>query len=591
MPEALTDAAILGPLLPSRFGGVLELLQSFSDQDLLMRQGAAPPSLDQIESLRKTHDRLLTAASALIDPDALADFPADDMARLFARSVLLVTRLKSCIAAENDIIDTAGSRTLPGYRADFDGGPREVTLIRQRISSVLRLSPDNLAAIEAQIDQDLGDARRKQALVSALREEFGLRADAADLRERVHRLFHELFPDAGLPGDEIELVLTGTLIFFCLPHCGDELTTARYLALADDQRSPVRAFLTRAQRFSQQRFANFPAFGCLTADSIAPGLAERIGGRAGMSAEAVGRELGSMITILPLAEVDKYLAHDVWGHGWQATMLSFERMYEELADYADPLRLDESAPIDSGGRIKFGDCFQGQGDELTLDVNCFRRFVAAELAERLPVAMSAVLAELVADVAEFKFLALAPHRAAEMPSSSWLREHPALLDLTLQDLPFYFSQATKVFRLWARSDSRRQLAIDELVAGGASRSAAAAAVARAVAVWRELEAGPFAARLAWSPVEDGRWNVNLFTRLALNFVSIGGATNAAYRQLERLLPLDIPLAAFRDFLVIATAVFFEADRPRNLWRIDEFLLFRLTEFCQAFARSGEAPRS
>ena len=50
-------------------------------------------------------------------------------------------------------------------------------------------------------------------------------------------------------------------------------------------------------------------------------------------------ELASMVTILPLGEIDKYLVHDVWGHGWQAALLGFSSMYRGIASFGNPLDL------------------------------------------------------------------------------------------------------------------------------------------------------------------------------------------------------------------------------------------------------------
>ena len=37
--------------------------------------------------------------------------------------------------------------------------------------------------------------------------------------------------------------------------------------------------------------------------------------------------------------------------------------------------------------------------------------------------------------------------------------------------------------------------------------------------------------------------------------------------------------SFRDLLILGASVFFEADQPRNLWRVDEFLTLRFLPLC------------
>lgn len=580
MPAVLTDAMICDPLVPGAWRGVLADLRSFSDLASSLAIQNQPPSIQQVAELVQLHERLLAESETLLEPEALSDLSDSDLARLFARSVLLVMRLKECIVADREVLDTAGSRTMPFFEADFYESPELVATLRERLADRLALSTGELASIEAEVERDLADARRKQAIVRALCHEFGLAADAPLLRSRVYSLFQAFYPDAALTAAEVELIVTGTLIFFCLPYRGDELMTARFAGLPLDEQAAIRAFLSRNGKFYQRRFANFPAFGFLDGEQVDPNLVARLAEYAGLQSSEVMRELGRLVTILPLSEVDKYVVHDVWGHGWQASMLRFERMYEELADYADPLQLDEQARSPLGRGLTFGECFRGRGEELALDAICFRQFVLGELAERLPVALSAVLAEMMADVAEFKVLALQPGHAEEMPSSSLFRIFPAKLDLTLQDLPFYFSQATKVFRLWAKSAERREKTRDELIRAGAAPQAAEIAVQQAVAQWEEMSEGLFAPRLAWREAPDGRLEVNVFTRVALNFVGIHRSIIDTYRRMESLPTEGLPLKSYRDLLVLAASVFFEADRTRNLWRVDEFLSLQFLPLCR-----------
>lgn len=279
MPAILTDTTICDPCVPACWRGVLDDLRAFLACEAQLR-GQAPVerAASKVAELIDLHRRLVDRSVELLEPEALSDLTDDDLARLFARAAALVMRFGECIDAGSEVIDTAGSKAMGLYRADFIPRPEDAETLRERLLAVLPLSTGDLAAIEAEIERDLADARRKRAIVSALRDEFGLRADAADLRERIFRLFQSLFPTAPLVAEEVELVLTGTLVFFCLPHCGTELTTDRYRALPPDGQAAIEEFLKRTQRFSQRRFANFPAFGSLTAGDIAPDLAARLAG-------------------------------------------------------------------------------------------------------------------------------------------------------------------------------------------------------------------------------------------------------------------------------------------------------------------------
>ena len=233
------------------------------------------------------------------------------------------------------------------------------------------------------------------------------------------------------------------------------------------------------------------------------------------------------------------------------------------------------------------DCFRGHGDQLQLDPQQFRDFVEGKIVERLPVAMTPVLAEVIADIAEFKYTELRPDKAESLLSSSLLKTFPSKLDLILQDVPYYFKQATKLFRLWANRPKRQQRTIEELVSTGATLEAAKREVNRAVAIWRELEATTFAAVIRGEVVGQ-ELEVNVITRLALNFLGIHRAKLHAYQWVGNKGVRSLPLKSFRDLLLVSAAVYFETDPAQNLWKVDEFVAFRIEPLCERLAIGLEA---
>jgi hypothetical protein len=325
-------------------------------------------------------------------------------------------------------------------------------------------------------------------------------------------------------------------------------------------------------------------------------LVDRLAARTGLSPDRVALEICRSVTLLPQAEIEKYLIHDVWGHGWQASMLEFEAMYEEMSHYADPLALSETAdPVlpapwtgrrprfPRHGRSSFQDSFPKGPQGLVFDSDAFNSFVHAELSERLTVAMTAVLAEVMADVAEFKVTTLHPAGSDILPTSSGLEAFPAKLDLTLSDIPFYFSQATRVFRQWSERPARQQRTVAELISRGAQADQARTAVDQAVQCWKRLEETVYQPSVAWKQNPGGSLTINACARLALNFVGLHRAVLAVYERIGRLPTSDLPLKSWRDLLVIGASVFFEADRTRNLWRIDEYLTLRFVPLCERLA--------
>ncbi len=588
MPALLTDTHLADPFVPLAWRGVLEDLQAFLELEGRLRSLERPAAAEEQAALKALHDRLVERSGALLEPAALDNPSSLEMRLLLMRSVLALIQLKQVVVAEQPVLDTAGSRTLPLFEADYFGTPANVTSLTARAQALLELSDAEVRQVTAALANDLQDARRKQAVIRALRDEFQLWPESGALREGIGRFFQAIYPGAPIPADEVELIVTGTLVFFCLPLDKEakSLTSERFLALSPDRQEEVRAFLRKLKQFSQERFASFPAFGIVECERIDAALIARLAASSGVSATDILKELPRLVTVLPQAEIDKYLIHDVWGHGWQASLLRFDDLYEQIADFADPLELSEAAATSFAERLRLADCFLGAGGALRLDEIRFRAFATAEVCQRLPVALSAVLAEMLADVAEFKFLADHPDRAAWLPSSSRLWTYPAMLDLTLADVPFYFGQATKVFRLWAKQPARQARLVAQLVDAGATQEAAEAAVAQAVVIWQQLQSDYFRPELRWSVVGECL-KVNAYTRVLLNFVGLHRTLLATYRELSAEAIHALPLKSFRDLLVLAASVFFESDPARNLWRVDEFLTLVLAPFCRRLAATDK----
>jgi|GEM_PF-1539128 len=595
MPFVLSDERVCQPDVPIEWVPVLQELARFIELEQQLRESSDSegsraelepgPELDSAyealtKEIREVHDRLIAGSNELLEPKALDDL--DDLAihRMFARAVFLTMRIEQAVAGDDEILDTAGCRTLPLYEADFYLDC--CGTLHDALRHMVDLDEEELHSIETQVDQDIQPSARKHMLVRAIRDHFGLYADEKDLRLNVFRFFESLYPQVGLVPEEVEVIVAGTMIFFCLPFKEDELTTERFQKLSTAEQQPTREFLKRVNRFSQWQFAHFPVFGFRKGEDLDPTLLQALAQKSKLPVNEVATEISTLTAIIPITQLDKYVVHDIYGHSWQACMLSFDELYRELADYADPLDLDETARVTPGdeSRMAFRDCFVGSGEQLELDENRFRRFAELEVAERLPAALAPVIAELLADVAEFKIV---DEKSTAMPTSSALKHYPAKLDLTMRDVLFYFSQATKVFRLWANRNQRQTRTADQLVALGAAPAAAERCVQRAVALWNELEEDRFAAKLCFDE-HDGKATANVACRLALNFMAIHRETLRVYERLSAMDLEKLPAKGLRDLMLICVAVFFEQSPTKNLWRVDEFLTLKIEPLCEQLVK-------
>ena len=584
MPFLLSDKKVCQSNAPLAWNSVLEDLSEFFDLEQKLRTD--PKDSDLKEKIHRVHKRLITGSNDLLEPQALDDLSEAEVHRMFARSVFLVMRIAQSVAGDDKVLDTADCRTLHLYEADFLADPAHQEQLIAALGKTVHLSDEELAREEELVRRDIRQAERKHEVVRAIRDQFGLWDDSDNLRDNVFRFFDAIYPDVGILPEEVELIVTGTMIFFCLPFAKDELTTARFATMSEQDRAPISQFLKRVNRFSHWQFAHFPVFGFRRGIDLDETLLDQLAARCSLSAGEVAQEISTLTAVIPIAELDKYVVHDIWGHSWQACMLGFDGLYEKLARYADSLQLDEFA-IESVGAeaVHFEDCFEMTLDEVKFNETVFRRFVDLEIAERLPVAMTPVLAEVLADVAEFKLLDT--EKTSELATSSALATFPAKLDLTMRDVVFYFRQATKVFRLWASRADRWQRTIDELVERGATRKSAENAVADAVRVWNELQDDWLSPELKFYE-GDQSLHVNVICRLALNFLAIHRETLTVYRRVGGMSLGELPLKGFRDLMLISAAVFFEDAPNRNLWRVDEFLALKMEPLCEALVVQSKA---
>jgi hypothetical protein len=508
------------------------------------------------------------------------------LCQVVAKAALVLATFRSTLVSDHDVLDTAHSETILYHQSDFRSPTANETDSVSPLCDLLRerfgINEERIEHIRASLDAKVTMAERKSSLLAAIREEFQIHADSATLDQAVGQFFNMLYKGAGIPASEIRVVITSDMAFFALPFHEKQKTlyTERFAQLSAEEQRPTIEFLTRLHTFTQKQFAHFPAFGFIDNNRLDDDSLARVAKRAGMSVDEVLKELVSMVTILPLGEIDKYLVHDVWGHGWQAALLGFSSMYRGISKFGNPLDLTEEAAPCNEQKLTFKECFERHGTDVRLNEEHFLAFVDAEIRERLPIALTPVFAEMMADIIEYKFLEDNPEKACRMPSSSAFKELPTKLDLTFQDVPFYFMQATKVFRSWSTRPDRQARTVEQLVADGADESAAQAAVTRAVAIWRGLEANRYSEELRFEAEPNGEISLNIVGRLYLNFASIHAAALRCYREVGQLTPDSTLFSSFRELMIIASSVFFEESPARNLWRIDEFLALRLPAIVQ-----------
>lgn len=550
----LVQHRLYEPKLPSNRVTLLRALDHFIDDATeLRRRRTAGLSVDTSD-LREDHDNLQRLSQTLGTPGFMVDQQTAE--RAFASGVLRAVHYRETVLSGLPLVDLAGSATLAEF--DIDIEPEAAGVMEAALRTAFDFDDDAMAALHAEIEPELDALRARQRLIEALEAEVPVATGDPDAVS--HALFTRLFPDHPLRVGEVRVIRTGTSLFLCVPFEGDALTDPTG-ARTSAEEAEVTAFLQHLSQFRQRYLAHFPVFGCFHASDADPALIEALARSTGLDADRVIRKLTTMVTVLATAEIDKYIVHDAWGHQWQALLFDFEDRYQEAATYRRLPALD--ATYDGHSLLDAARSFaDGHG------IDAFDRYLQAALSHRLAISLSGLFAEVLADVVEYKYLWLHPDKRALMPSSSFFKELPTKLDLTLWDIPNYFDWAEKGFERFSRRPKLQRRLRDALAAEGITDPAVTEAFAARTAAWLDEV---YRGHLEYDIAEDGVF-VNVFARVVLQFAKFQAQFNEVYERLSKqTLPASVPMDRFQDVLVFTTASFYEQDPSQHLWLTDDFV--------------------
>jgi hypothetical protein len=362
--------------------------------------------------------------------------------------------------------------------------------------------------------------------------------------------FHSLFGHIPIPPQALDCIYTDLQIYFCL-----DLSMLESNAALQD-------FLTTLGKFSFAQFQRFPIFGACDPKGIDPDWCDRLSQQVALPKSQVLNTLSRSVAIIPTAKAEAFLLHDIWGHHWQGLLTSFEADYGILANCGEPLRAGETA-YTADGPLSCGELFAVEGGEVRLDEGRSRLFFQAEVRQRLGLLFTHLLGELLADVAEFKFIWDHPESADQLLSSSIFKSEPTKLDLSLADLDFLFLRVLQpllemklsvteetglemdLWERWAQDGVTQSLALRVELTG---------AIARLYQVFlEEYEA-------AYLPeITD-----NIFTQIVGNLLDLQNAMSDLYTDITAHSPLP-----FQDLLTLFVGNAVSGDSYAEFWDVDE----------------------
>jgi hypothetical protein len=417
-----------------------------------------------------------------------------------------------------------------------------------------------------------------RALAALVRER-----GAGDDRHGALQLLQALYGALPWRAGDVDLVLTTTAVFLCVPYENRVLKRSGYAERPAPERERISAFLERVDTARQSiKSVRFPAFGLfdqtLFADWFMPDLLGRVRaneGLAGIHERVVAETLRTMVTVLPTHELAKYLVHDAFGHGWQESLCEFEWTFQDMPRLVEPLAIAGSTFCAAGTRL--ADAFEARDGRTVLRPEELARVVEADLRGRIRVGVNLVISEALADLIEHK----AARAGSPLPSSSLLPGCPLRLDLSIMDARSMVRAWRRPYRALKRSEERARLAA-ELVALGFPESGCEDAVAGARALIDERFAIAFDDGTQPRPADGVSVPATVMQRILLG---AAGFDAAVERFLERSDAHDRALtsetsppkaryerpAACVDLLVLLLAWFYEQERSLNVWHLDELL--------------------
>ncbi|MEM6425821.1 MAG: hypothetical protein AAF728_11775, partial [Cyanobacteria bacterium P01_D01_bin.128] len=357
----------------------------------------------------------------------------------FVRAVLLVTRYHQ--AGGTGWQGSFDSTTLQKYRLD----PIPAEWKSPKAIATLAQKFDLDSEFEAQLSETLisvdDKLRQQRQLIHRILAE--TRGDGDLSQIAIAALFYNLF-GIQIPPDKIHCIYTPLQIYFCIDFPADfNLRNARpqgWETIADDDFARLGQLHASLSSFSFVKFRRFPTFGPCNPAQINLDWAAAVATQIDSSAAQVAQAIAQSVGVLPLADAEAFLIHDIWGHYWQLVLTQFEGDYAVLADCHEPLRAGETAYTEAGPLTGF-DLFELTGpDQRQVHLNEIkaRQFFHGEVRQRLGLLFTHLLGEIVADVAEFKFIWANPDSMAELPASSLFKQQPTKFDLSLGDLDFLF---------------------------------------------------------------------------------------------------------------------------------------------------------
>jgi hypothetical protein len=577
----LSDEALFGASVPASWEPLVRLLAAL--EALLAEHGQAPPTEASRARADWLRSDLVAEAARLAEetpPSLRAGSPQHQ--RWFTEAVLLWTRFGQ--SGGRILVDSLGSATLGHFHPDFPDDEAAREQVREALRRTFGWSPAELAELEHSLAARTANLAVKNAVTAWIAEHL---ADEKERPRRIAVLASRIYGPLPLRPGDVDLVLTTTSVLFCFPFEGTTLVRPDLGERSPADQAALTAFLEKIQTYKNSfDTIRFPAFGVYEPRAVDPALiatlteaARAQPGLDHINETVISETLASIVTIVPSLDAERFLIHDLWGHGWEQSLCDVAWSYQQLLDLRESIGPDTGARW--GGR-PLRDAFVVMGNRVVLDRETWKGCVAADLRGRITVGLNVVLAECLADLVEHKYgrqRGVAP----ELPSSSQLPRAPLKLDLSLRDAQRLLEASHRSYRRLLEKPEEAGRLVGALAAAGLPTEGLVDAVMDAIHLVRESFAGALETRMAVVPPDGAAITVDLSQRVVLGVVALDAALDRYLAEAGEVSgPVWQSPRASIDLLVLFLAWCYQQDRSVSFWHLDELVRRELGETATRF---------
>ncbi|MEM8953397.1 MAG: hypothetical protein AAGD22_04515 [Verrucomicrobiota bacterium] len=383
--------------------------------------------------------------------------PDPSVLTTFLKAYRLEALYPDTVGSMEETATTIPLVTLPKFHARrFDDAKRKS--IYETLVNELGISELCQREIETAYADSTQRLKQRRILVDAVRRRVLDEDGRPRSRSEIKAVFDDWFPQNPLRETEVEMIITRTCLYWCIPAKQD--IEPRDSAIDAEA---VEAWRKLTGRFAFQYFSHFPTFSSFDARDANPELVSSLSAELGWSEPDIISGLNSTTTIERTREIEKYLIHDTWGHMWQGDLTRLGQLYDTMESLKTPVDANEHLTLPDGNVVSLLDLmYLTMHGEIRYDEILATRYMDQWIRLRIQALLGPIVAELTADCVEYKYKIDNPKERELLPSSSIFEENPAKLDFAWVDLGYFVRSLRRTIAAYTKSEELKQSLVDRV---------------------------------------------------------------------------------------------------------------------------------